>query len=131
MPKKRKPTKFLNLKLIAKFLQDYRKMPYKSKSAIMAAILVIMLVPLALIYPLGQSTPIPLDLAPFQPVTCHITGCADQLCLDQPIDAPTDSCPVLPEFQCLTKAKCEVQPSGRCGWTETEEYSRCLSEINK
>jgi hypothetical protein len=135
MPKKRKPAKFLNLKLLEKFLRDYKKMPYKSKSAIMAAVLIVMLIPIALIYPLDDPRqPVPLDLAPLdiapQTSECFITGCSNHLCLDAEIDAPFTTCDYRPEFACLEKAKCERQPkSGRCGWTDTPEYLQCLSQI--
>lgn len=135
MAKTRKPTKFLNTKLIKKFLRDYKQMPYKSKSAIMAAILVIMLIPLALIYPFNQSDPIPLDLAPLEttspPTECFITGCANHLCLDTKIDTPATDCDYQPTFQCLKYAKCEVQKSGYCGWTDTPEYLNCLNFIEE
>lgn len=129
MPKPRKPTKFLNTKLIERFLRDYKKMPYKSKSALMAAVLIIFLIPLALLYPFNQPNPTLLDLAPLQPVTCHITGCANQLCLDQPIDTPTATCNPDPSYQCLNHAVCELQKSGHCGWTQTPEYLNCLSNL--
>jgi hypothetical protein len=134
MAKTRKPTRFLNTKLMAKFLRDYRKMPYKTKSVIMAAVLVVLLIPLALIYPLDPTPSTPLDRAPLEvsspPTDCVITGCANHLCLDTPIDAPADSCYQPPQFQCLRYAKCELQPSGRCGWTDTPEYLNCLSIID-
>lgn len=134
MPKTRKSQKFLNLKLIEKFLRDYRKMPYKTKASIMAAVLVILLIPLSLIIPLSNPTTIePLNLSPLEPTDgkCYITGCANHLCLDYQIETPYPTqCPTLPQYQCLSFSKCERQPSGRCGWTNTPEYQQCLANIN-
>lgn len=133
MSKKRQPTKFLNIKLIKQFLHDYQKMPYKSKSTIMAAVLVVLLIPLALIYPLPQSQPSPINLAPLEPTNpppteCFITGCADHLCLDSKIEAPNTNCNLQPELLCLKYSKCELQPSGQCGWTKTPQYLQCINK---
>jgi len=131
MARKRKPTKLLNLKLMERFLRDYRNMPYKDKSAIAGAALVLLLLPLSLMFLARPTSPTPIDLAPLdltQP--CYVTGCNNHLCLDAKIDTPAATCPKDPTNYCLDQSRCERQPSGRCGWTETPEYIQCLSSVN-
>lgn len=130
MPRKRKPRKFLNLKQIERFLRDYKKMPYKDKSSILAAVLIVLAIPVGIMFFGSNPTSAPLDLAPLD-ITgeCYITGCADHLCLDTIIDAPVTNCEIQPQYQCLPQSKCERQPSGQCGWTQTPEYLKCLSQL--
>ena len=133
MIRKRKPKKFLNLKLIERFLRDYQKMPYKDKSAVAGAVLVILILPISLMFFSKNNSPSTLEVAPLEIVEpCFITGCADHLCLDSKIDTPAATCPDIPTNSCLEKSRCERQPSsGRCGWTQTPEYLNCLSTLSR
>ncbi len=126
------PQPKLDMKLIEKFLRDYKRMPYKDKTSIMAALLILMAIPLGFMYASAPKTPTTLDVAPLDiaPATeCYVTGCLDQLCLDHQIDTPTTSCEPQPQYQCLEFSRCEVQDSGYCGWTETPEYLSCLDDL--
>ncbi|MEA2701399.1 MAG: hypothetical protein QOE22_108 [Candidatus Parcubacteria bacterium] len=55
---------------------------------------------------------------------CFVGGCSAQLCTDDPDVAST--CEYRAEYACYKTAKCERQPSGKCGWTETSELRSCL-----
>lgn len=59
---------------------------------------------------------------------CHIGGCSAQLCTDQKDMAST--CEYREEYACFKTAKCEVQKSGECGWTETSDLALCLSKAS-
>lgn len=56
---------------------------------------------------------------------CKITGCSSQVCAQE--DVTTD-CMYREEYMCYQKAKCEVQPNGKCGWTLTSEIQACLTQ---
>lgn len=59
---------------------------------------------------------------------CQVGGCNGELCAD-PARGPLNSiCLWKEEFTCYRTARCEVQASGRCGWTLTDELRQCLSE---
>lgn len=66
------------------------------------------------------------DIVP-EPVTrCVISGCSGEVCAD--IKDPVNSICLYQEgYACLKYAKCELQKSGGCGWTYTDEYRSCDS----
>jgi hypothetical protein len=55
---------------------------------------------------------------------CIKSGCSGQVCSDQNV---ITTCEWREEYACYRTALCEVQPSGACGWTQTEELKACLS----
>ncbi|HEX7017525.1 MAG TPA: dockerin type I domain-containing protein [Patescibacteria group bacterium] len=63
-------------------------------------------------------------------LTCVRAGCSGQLCLSQAAAAElgTTTCQFLPEYACYQQATCEVQPTGECGFTESDEVVACLAE---
>jgi hypothetical protein len=56
---------------------------------------------------------------------CFVGGCSSQICSEEP-DA-ISTCEWREEYQCYQSARCERQPSGQCGWTQTTELAECLS----
>lgn len=56
---------------------------------------------------------------------CYVGGCSGQLCGDEPDMMST--CEYKEEYSCYKDARCERQPSGACGWTDTQELKICLS----
>jgi eight-cysteine-cluster-containing protein len=66
----------------------------------------------------GPAPPATASAAP-----CKATGCSGQVCADQ--DRVT-TCEWRAQYACYRSAKCERQPDGTCGWTQTEELSQCL-----
>lgn len=57
---------------------------------------------------------------------CRITGCSGQVCSDKEV---VTTCEMLPQYGCYRKATCERQASGQCGWTQTEELTKCLKQF--
>ena len=72
------------------------------------------------------------DIAPSAPIdaassaTCVVSGCNNQVCDTQP---RLSTCDHRPEYRCRVHSPCEVQPDGQCGFTETEAYQRCISQL--
>lgn len=135
---KRKPRRFLDMKQIESFVKWYKKRSYKEKSAILAGLILAIALPIQSV--LITPDPIPLNVAPLEPVSspsgeaqdgCVITGCSFHLCLDQPESETLSTCEYKDEYACLSQAVCQRQPSGRCGWSQTPEYLQCLQKIEK
>lgn len=59
---------------------------------------------------------------------CVPAGCNGELCVAaDEASGITTSCAYKPEYVCYaTQGKCEVQSSGKCGWTQTPSLLRCL-----
>lgn len=68
-----------------------------------------------------ESTPTPTLTA-----SCKTGGCSGELCLDTNSPDVASICIYRAGFACYQSAKCEVQPTGGCGWTETPELVSCL-----
>lgn len=62
---------------------------------------------------------------------CVRAGCSSQLCVDstQAADIVT-TCEYREVYACYAAATCEVQPTGDCGFTETEELNQCVLNAN-
>jgi hypothetical protein len=56
---------------------------------------------------------------------CYVGGCSSQLCTDQP--GAVSTCEYRPEYSCYSRARCERQANGACGWTPTSELYACLN----
>ena len=69
----------------------------------------------------------PVEVLPVTPSVpakrCYVTGCSGQLCSSE--QGMMSTCEYKEEYACYQNATCEVQSSGECGWTETEELNRC------
>ena len=55
---------------------------------------------------------------------CVISGCNGEICA---AESMSSICVYKDEYACYTSAKCEVQTNGKCGWTQTDSLSVCLS----
>lgn len=55
---------------------------------------------------------------------CFVGGCSAQLCTDDP--GAVSTCEYRAEYACYKTARCERQPGGQCGWTETSKLKACL-----
>lgn len=123
----------LDMGRIKQFVAWYKQLQASQKTGFMMAIVFLIIIPVVTILSVSISTK-PLDLAPLEVIPaahnpCVITGCANHLC--QALTAPESAspCPILPHFQCLSLSRCELQPNGSCGWTETEPYNQCLKTL--
>ena len=59
---------------------------------------------------------------------CAIAGCSGQMCVSAD-EASTiiTTCDYKAEYTCYKEALCELQASGKCGWTQTAELKECLA----
>lgn len=55
---------------------------------------------------------------------CVVSGCSSQVCGDE---EQMTTCEYRPEYGCYTKATCERQSDGVCGWSMTVELLECLN----
>ncbi len=55
---------------------------------------------------------------------CRPAGCSGQICSDK--EGVITTCEYRAEYACYKTARCERQPSGECGWTQTSELQACL-----
>lgn len=60
-----------------------------------------------------------------QTADCKVTGCSGQICSDKEV---ITTCDWQEAYACYRIAKCERQTDGECGWTQTEELTKCLQE---
>ena len=63
---------------------------------------------------------------PEEELVCVVTGCSGQVCASEEV---TTTCEYREEYACYDDAVCEVQESGECGWSETEEFNQCISLV--
>lgn len=66
-----------------------------------------------------------------QNLLCEKTGCNGEVCAEKGTVVPTGcSTKILDTMQqCLRQFRCEVQPTGRCGWTVIDsDLNRCIQE---
>lgn len=72
-----------------------------------------------------KVVPQALPLTPITKNTCYVGGCSSQLCTDTTDVMST--CEYREEYMCYQTAECKRQPSGQCGFTETNELRSCLN----
>lgn len=59
---------------------------------------------------------------------CAIAGCSGQLCVSaDEAGEIVSTCEYRAEYACYGEASCEKQQDGKCGWTETSQFMRCLA----
>lgn len=59
---------------------------------------------------------------------CMVAGCSGQLCVNEGDEVNIiTTCEWRSEYQCYENARCEKQPNGKCGWTQTPELKQCLA----
>jgi hypothetical protein len=62
------------------------------------------------------------------PQQCSVGGCSGQICGDSgSLGDMITTCEWRTEYACYRTAKCEVQPDGKCGWTQSPELQSCLT----
>lgn len=59
---------------------------------------------------------------------CKVGGCSGQLCVEESQKDIVTTCEFRQEYTCFKDAKCEKQKDGRCGWTQTDQLTKCLQE---
>jgi hypothetical protein len=57
---------------------------------------------------------------------CVVAGCSRQLCVEPNQTDIITICVYLPAYACYTRASCERQTNGLCGWTQTLDLIACL-----
>lgn len=57
---------------------------------------------------------------------CIPSGCSGIVCTDQASIVTT--CEFREYYACYKLAVCERQPSGDCGWTETDDFTQCMED---
>lgn len=60
-------------------------------------------------------------------LNCVVGGCNKEICTSADEKPAVSICIFKPEFICYQKARCEVQPTGKCGWTQTQELTACIA----
>lgn len=62
---------------------------------------------------------------------CIKAGCSGQLCIEKKDDATegVTDCKWKESYKCLKSASCERQKTGKCGFTQTKESTKCLDEL--
>lgn len=60
---------------------------------------------------------------------CVSAGCSGELCVDKSQADIMSTCEYKEDYACLKYSRCERQSDGQCDWTQTPEYSQCLSNI--
>ncbi|NDC25265.1 MAG: hypothetical protein EB078_09640, partial [Proteobacteria bacterium] len=60
--------------------------------------------------------------------SCEVSGCNSEICSEKG-KKMISPCVVLPQHVCLKKTKCEVQDTGKCGWTPNKEYRECIKRF--
>lgn len=57
---------------------------------------------------------------------CKVGGCSGQLCVDASLPDLATTCEWMPEYACYRLSICEAQDDGRCGWSRTDEFDKCI-----
>jgi hypothetical protein len=66
---------------------------------------------------------------PYVAAACKLGGCSAQACTDIDAEDVVSSCEWRSPYACYHIGRCEVQASGRCGWSESDELRSCLSTV--
>ncbi len=74
--------------------------------------------------PMADKKPAPAPGGGTELTACRATGCSGQICAEEDL---ITTCEFREEYACYQNARCERQPDGGCGWTETPELRQCLS----
>lgn len=59
---------------------------------------------------------------------CITGGCNNEICQGADEEKRASICIYKAEFECYRGLRCEVQPNGQCGWTQTDEFLSCLEQ---
>jgi hypothetical protein len=77
---------------------------------------------------IGPNEHDPDTIGQFTGAGCKIGGCSAQICVDDTSEDVVSTCEWREEYACYRTARCEKQASGKCGWTQTDEFVACLEE---
>jgi hypothetical protein len=58
---------------------------------------------------------------------CRVGGCSGQLCYDANTGDGASTCEWRCDYGCYQHATCELQATGTCGWTSTEQFNQCVA----
>ena len=60
---------------------------------------------------------------------CIVAGCSGELCIDKTDNnvSGVSMCIWTNQYACYKTAKCELQSTGKCGWTVTSELNACIA----
>jgi hypothetical protein len=61
---------------------------------------------------------------------CAVSGCNNEVCVDKDT-LLIRVCEWKEEYRCTSKATCEKQANGLCGWTHTPTIDACLAKAGK
>ena len=62
---------------------------------------------------------------------CKIGGCNSELCVDKNSEDVMSICMYSDDFACLKQDICTIQKDGKCGWSNTEKYQKCIKELQQ
>lgn len=84
--------------------------------------------PVATSTPGGDTT---IGDGPVEPAKqCVRAGCSNQLCVDAAqSEGLVTTCEYREVYACYAVAACEVQSTGECGFTPTEELQACIAGV--
>lgn len=60
---------------------------------------------------------------------CKIGGCNSELCMDKNSEDMMSICMYSDEYVCLKQDICTVQKNGKCGWSGTDSYQKCIKDL--
>lgn len=67
------------------------------------------------------------DASSTEASSCVVGGCSGEVCGDAADGPAMSNCIYRAEFACYKTARCERQPDGKCGWSQTPELQQCLT----
>jgi hypothetical protein len=80
--------------------------------------------------PAPAPAPAPSEPPPAASADCEPTGCSNTICAEAG-KGVMSTCEFKAEYACYSKAKCEKQANGACGWTRTADFEACLAASAK
>lgn len=60
---------------------------------------------------------------------CYASGCYNSIC--SPVQIFSSPCVYKPEYDCLKYTECVNDPENGCQWAQTEEYKKCMANVQK
>jgi hypothetical protein len=73
----------------------------------------------------GATEPSPAP-DPGAAAACEPTGCSNTICAEAG-KGVMSTCEFKAEYACYSKAKCEKQADGSCGWTRSADFDACIA----
>jgi hypothetical protein len=112
------------------FKHLWHSLPFSAQLAALTTLLILVTTPLATINSLKPTRTNSRAYSATQPITaaCTVSGCSGELCVDTG-QTGGSICLWKDEYACYQTARCERQPGGLCGWTQTPELTGCLARF--